>query len=95
MTRASGQAERVSGRDLRWFFDVYLHQAELPKLRAQQRDGILRLVWEAPGDGPFPMPVPVRIGEEIVRVEDGPEGGEVEVGDRKWKVDPDGWLLVD
>ena len=41
------------------------------------------------------MPVPVRIGEEIVRVEVGPEGGEVEVGDRKWKVDPDGWLLVD
>jgi aminopeptidase N len=88
-------AERVSGTDLRWFFDVYLHEAELPKLRTEQRGSTLHLSWEAPADLPFPMPVPIRIGEEIVRVEVGPEGGEVEIGDRKWEIDPDGWLLLD
>jgi aminopeptidase N len=61
--------EEEAGGELDWFFAVYLHQADLPRLRHEERRGELHLRWEVPGDLPFPMPVPVRIGGEIRRVE--------------------------
>ena len=52
-------ASEEAGRDLGWFFDVYLRSAALPKL-VQTRDGAtLNLRWETEGDRPFPMPVEI------------------------------------
>jgi aminopeptidase N len=86
-------AEDIAERDLGWFFDAYVHQPELPKLVTEVRDGVLHLRWETPDDLPFPMPVPVRVGEETVRVEMKDGTGTLEVGDKEHAVDPDRWLL--
>lgn len=62
-------ANEVAGRDLGWFFDVYLGSAALPTLE-QRRDGDrLTLTWRTEGDKPFPMPVPVTIGGQSRTIE--------------------------
>lgn len=86
--------ERVAEVELDWFFEVYLRQGRLPRLETAREGQTMTLRWTTPEDLPFPMPVPVRVGDELVRVAmtDGvgtlevPEGAEV-------KVDPDRWLL--
>jgi aminopeptidase N len=62
-------AERISGTDLDWFFDVYIRQPDLPELVAEQAGDTVTLSWSVPGDLPFPMPVDVRIGEVTERVD--------------------------
>lgn len=62
------EAERTSGRDLKWFFDAYLHQGPLPKLTATRTGQRLDLAWTTAGGTPFPMPVEVRVGARLVRV---------------------------
>lgn len=59
----------VAGRDLAWLFDAYLRHADLPRLEETRRDGELVLRWSAPGGGPFPMPVVVRVDGVDRRVE--------------------------
>jgi len=89
-------AETESGQDLSWFFDVYLHRPELPVLASQERAGSLTLEWKTAGDGPFPLPVEVRIGKDVHRVDMPggratiavPEGAEV-------VIDPAGRILRD
>lgn len=63
-----GLARRASGRDLGWFFDVYLREAKLPELVQRREPGLLLLEWRVPGGRPFPMPVEVRVGNRIERV---------------------------
>lgn len=96
-------AEDESGRDLDWFFEVYLRQPGLPELRAERAGGqaadvdAIRLSWSVPADVPFPMPVEIDVDGEIRRVEvpthgaaefTVPAGAEV-------ALDPDGWILRD
>lgn len=57
---------RVTGRDMQWFFDVYLYQAALPELKVTREGQQLHLAWQVPGKGPFPLPVEVRIGDSVV-----------------------------
>lgn len=52
---------RVTGRDYRWFFDIYLYQPALPELVATRDAKGLALRWKTPGDKPFPMPLQVRV----------------------------------
>ena len=52
----------VTGKDYRWFFDVYLYSAGLPELVASRDAEGLALRWKTAGDKPFPMPVDVRVG---------------------------------
>lgn len=87
-------AERESGRELGWFFEVYLRQPELPRLVSERVEGGVRLRWEAPGGLPFPMPVEVRAGGQTRRVE--MAGGTAVVpvpAGQSLEVDPDGWVL--
>ena len=57
---------RATGRDLGWFFDVYVYSAALPELVATRDATGLSLRWAAPGGKPFPMPVEVRVdGRDI------------------------------
>jgi aminopeptidase N len=60
--------QQVTGRDYRWFFDVYLREAALPEL-IETRDGDrLTLTWRAPGGRPFPLPIDVRVGDRTERL---------------------------
>jgi aminopeptidase N len=87
--------EDISGIELGWFFDVYVHQPDVPRLIATWGDEILILRWDT-GGLPFPMPLDVRLGDTIVRVpmEKGvgvlsvPEGVEP-------IVDPGMWVLME
>jgi aminopeptidase N len=63
-----GFVRQVTGKDYRWFFDVYLRQAALPELVQTRTGNTLSLRWAVPGGGPFPMPLEVRIGDDLRRV---------------------------
>lgn len=87
-------AERESGRNLNWFFEVYLRQPALPKLIVETAPNQLSLRWDAPNDLPFPLPVEVQIGNETKRVEMKNGKGSVPLPqDAGYKIDPNGWLL--
>ncbi|RMH05275.1 MAG: M1 family peptidase [Planctomycetota bacterium] len=86
--------ERLSGRDLDWFFELYLRRPELPVLRAEEREGVLRISWETPDGLPFPMPVEVEVGGVRSRIEVPAGGAEVVLpAGATWRVDPDEWIL--
>jgi aminopeptidase N len=88
--------EEVSGRDLDWFFEVYLRQPKLPKLVTESTGGELRLRWEVPNGLSFPMPVEVRVGGAIRRVEMPNGSATVPIGAGETPaVDPRGWVLRD
>ena len=50
-----------AGRDMKWFFDVYLRQAALPRLEERRSGTTLDLQWKTPKGLPFPMPVEVAV----------------------------------
>jgi aminopeptidase N len=56
---------KASGRDLGWFFNVYLYQAALPALDEQRQGDTLTLRWRVPQNLPFPMPVEVQVGDTL------------------------------
>lgn len=87
-------AEADSGRDLGWFFEVYLRQPALPRLVTEVRGSTLYLKWETPDGLPFPMPVDVQVNGKLQRVE--MPRGEASVsftGSTAPVVDPEGWVL--
>ena len=87
-------ASRIAGQDLRWFFDVYVWQAELPRLVVTRTGPTVELRWEAPGGLPFPMPVDVRVDGRTRRVEMPGGRATLTVPARaSVDVDPDGWVL--
>ena len=59
---------RVTGKDYRWFFDVYLRQAALPELVETRAGNRLTLRWKVPADLPFAMPVELQVGARTVRL---------------------------
>ena len=86
-------AEEVTEQELGWFFELYLRQPALPELEVTREGPKLSLAWKTPEDLPFPMPVEVKVGAEVVRVEL-PDGKAVlDVGKAQVVVDPDAWLL--
>jgi aminopeptidase N len=56
---------QVTGKDMSWFFDVYLREAALPEI-IQTRDGErLTLKWKTPNDKPFPLPIEVQVDGDV------------------------------
>lgn len=87
-------AERIAGRDLGWFFEVYLRRAELPRLHLQREAGSVSLSWETPDDLHFPMPIDLDIDGERRRVTVDMDGVVLDVPPgASITVDPDGWVL--
>lgn len=87
-------AERESGRQLDWFFEVYLRQPKLPKLVTETKGNQLVLRWETPNNLPFPMPVQVKIGSETKRIEMPTGIGNLTIPQgADYVIDPNGWLL--
>lgn len=85
---------KISGKKLDWFFEVYLRQPKLPKLIAKARANVLELSWETPDGLPFPMPVEVQIGDTFRRVEMTDGKGRVPIPrDETYTIDPNNWVL--
>ena len=62
-------AESISRKELRWFFDVYLRQPELPQVSVIRDATSVLVQWKSPNDLPFPMPIEVAIDGEIQVIE--------------------------
>jgi aminopeptidase N len=60
-----GLVNQAAGRDLGWFFDVYLREAALPELVETRDAGRLTLRWKTPRGKPFPLPVEVDIDGRV------------------------------
>jgi aminopeptidase N len=87
-------AEKESGKQLDWFFELYLRQPALPKLVTETSGNQLTLRWQTPNNMPFPMPVEVKIGAETKRVEMPNGTGTIALPqDGQYTIDPNGWLL--
>lgn len=87
-------AEKASGKDLDWFFEVYLRQPKLPRLIAETRGNNLVLRWEVPQNLPFPMPVEIQVGDSVKRFE--MTSGEISIPPESGetvRVDPQNWIL--
>ncbi|WP_036113324.1 MULTISPECIES: M1 family metallopeptidase [Luteibacter] len=86
--------DRVTGKDMHWFFNVYLYQAALPEIVTTREGQQLHLAWSVPGKGPFPMPVDVRVGDRIVSLPMTDGRGDVTLPEgASYTVDPDSKLL--
>lgn len=85
-------SEEESKMKLDWFFELYLRQPKLPKLKTDKKDGKLVLSWETPNNMPFPMPVDVEMNGKIQRVEMPNGTGSIGIEGTP-VVDPKGWVL--
>jgi aminopeptidase N len=85
---------RLAKQDMHWFFDVYVRQPRLPRLRAEKKDGMLELHWETPGDLPFSLTVPVLLHGQEVRVPMPGGSATLLIGDDDYTVDPELRLLM-
>jgi aminopeptidase N len=89
-----GFVNETSGRDLGWFFDVYMYQAELPELLATRAGGKLNLSWKTQDNKPFPMPIEIRIGSKVETVEMKDGQGSIAIADgATYTLDPHSKLL--
>ena len=88
--------ESLAGRNLSWFFDVYVHGVALPVLSVEREGDELTLQWEVAGGGSFPLPVGISVDGVLQRVEmrDGRATVSVPV-DAHLEIDPEGWLLME
>ncbi|WP_329741525.1 M1 family metallopeptidase [Dyella sp. A6] len=88
--------DKVTGRKLDWFFNVYLYQAALPKLETQRHGNTLDLRWVVPHDLPFPMPVDVQVNGRVHTVAMTDGHGSLSVpADALVTIDPHSMLLRD
>ncbi|MET0935175.1 MAG: M1 family metallopeptidase [Luteibacter sp.] len=84
----------VTGRDMHWFFNVYLYQAALPELKSERDGQVLHLSWSVPGNGAFPMPIDVRVGDRVVTLPMTNGKGEVTLPEHAlYTIDPGSKLL--
>jgi aminopeptidase N len=87
-------AQRASGRDLGWFFQVYMYQAALPELVATRRGDTLDLAWKTAGNTPFPMPLDVRVDGRIVTLPMADGHGSIALpANATWTLDPHSKIL--
>jgi aminopeptidase N len=88
------KVEEISGKELDWFFEVYLRQVGIPRLSTGVVGDTLYLRWYIENNIPFPLPVEVLLGTDTVRVEMTGGSGQVAVPAGVTPViDPAGWLL--
>lgn len=86
--------EELSGKDLDWFFEMYLRQTELPDLYSKQDDKYLTLEWKTPDDLYWPMPVEVKVDGRMYIADLSKGPGKIKVKKKSQvSIDPNGWLM--
>ncbi|MDO6428260.1 M1 family metallopeptidase [Thalassotalea sp. 1_MG-2023] len=60
---------RLTGKDFKWFFDVYFYQAKLPEIMQTKTDNRLTLQWKTPNDLPFPLPLDVSVNGKMLTLD--------------------------
>jgi aminopeptidase N len=82
-------------RNLKWFFDVYLRQAHLPRLVTTRQGTTLNLQWKTPRGLPFPMPVEVDVDgkRQVVPMTSGRGSVALPNSNSLVTVDPDSKIL--
>jgi aminopeptidase N len=86
---------QVTGRDYKWFFDVYFYRAALPKVLATRENGMLKVRWQTPDNLPFPMPLDVRVDGRIVTLPMTDGTGDTPATDRSGvTIDPRSKILM-
>jgi aminopeptidase N len=89
-------AEKISGKKLNWFFEVYLRHAPLPKLNVKYHPNKVEFNWETENNLPFPLPVEVTVAGKTMLVDMNNGKGSIDLPQGKdFTVDPLGWLLMD
>jgi len=63
-------AEKISNKKLNWFWEVYFRHASIPKLHYKQNDNEISFWWETENNSPFPLPIEIKIGNEIKKIRD-------------------------
>ncbi len=87
-------AEEESGKNLDWFFELYLRQPKLPVLHFKKTGSQLNLKWESPNNLPFPMPIEISINKKRRIVDIPLEGITLDIGETpEFSIDPDHWIL--
>ena len=88
-------ASQEASRDLKWFFDVYLRSAQLPRLVEQRQGNAVQLQWRTQNNRPFPMPVDVRVDGQVQTIPMTGGRGSFTLPDSNsgWTLDPNGKLL--
>lgn len=86
----------LSQTKLDWFFEMYVHQPELPELNARLEDTTLTISWDTPGNMPFPMPLDIKIGNKTERFQLSTVEKKIYVPLKAAIVfDPDKWVLYE
>jgi aminopeptidase N len=82
------------GRDLDWFFQLYLYQPHLPELETARLGDLMKLRWRTPPGYVFELPIEVAVDGETFVVEMAGGHGTLTVppGSQVW-ADPDMWIL--
>jgi len=85
----------VTGKDYKWFFDVYFYRAALPKVVLTRENVLVKVRWQTPDNLPFPMPLELRIDGKIVTLPMTNGAGEVAAGPRAGvTIDPRSKILM-
>jgi len=75
-------AEKVSGKKLDWFFEVYLRQPYLPQLKLEIENEKYSFSWIAPDNLKFEMPIEISIDDKIQKIEMASGKGFLEIPER-------------
>ncbi len=87
---------QLSGKDMRWFFDIYIRSPDIPILVQDRSEGKLSLKWMFMNEevDSFPMPIPVEIDGVVQDVQVTLEGVDLAIKkDAEVKIDPKKWVL--
>ena len=86
-------ASDIHGKSLGWFFDAYLFYSDIPSVVIKVLENKIIIRWETGAEDPFTLPIPVRVGDEIVVLEMKDGYGELENNGQSIEIDPEGRIL--